>query len=62
MLPADAAATDFRAAIETMLADPSYAEAAQALGERVAEEVRHSLVAEQLEQLAAGAPGRLEAA
>lgn len=62
MLPAASAATDFRAAIETMLADPSYAEAARKLGERVADEVKRSLVAEELEQLAAGGPGRLEAA
>jgi MGT family glycosyltransferase len=53
-LPADSAGFEFRAAIEYMLAEPRYADAARALGERVAREVRNSPVVEELERLAAG--------
>jgi len=62
MLPASASPSDFRAAIETMLADPAYAAAARNLGERVARDVAQSLVAEELEQLVADGSGRREAA
>jgi UDP:flavonoid glycosyltransferase YjiC (YdhE family) len=62
MLPASAAPSDFRAAIETGLADPAYPAAAKSLGERVADEVKRSLVAEELEQLVAYGRGRREAA
>ena len=61
MLPATSAACEFRTAIEYILADPRYAEAARALGERVAEDVDKSPVAEELERLAAGERGRLAA-
>ncbi len=56
MLPASAAAADFRAAIHAVLADPAYADGARALGDRVAEEADHSPVAGELERLAS--PGR----
>ena len=62
MLPAGAAAHEFRAAIEYLLADPRYAAAAQALGARVADEVHNSPVVGELERLAARACSRLEAA
>jgi MGT family glycosyltransferase len=52
-LAADTAAVDFRAAIERVLADFRFAEAAVALGRKVAEEVENSPVAETLESLAA---------
>jgi UDP:flavonoid glycosyltransferase YjiC (YdhE family) len=62
MLPAASAAWEFRTAIEYMLADPRYAEAARALGERVAAEVRESPVVEELERFATGGCDRREAA
>ena len=62
MLPATATATDFRAAIQTVLAEPRYAESAKRLGERVAADVDNSPVADELERLAASGLGRLEAA
>ena len=52
MVPAASEAADFRTAITNVLADPTYAAAAQALGERVAEDVRNSQVIEELEALA----------
>jgi MGT family glycosyltransferase len=62
MLPATSAAFEYRAAIEYMLADPRFAEAAQAFGERIAEDVRNSPVVEALERLAAGRCERQKAA
>lgn len=61
-LAAGSAAYEFRTAIEYILAGPRYAEAARALGERVAADVEQSPVAEELERLAACGRGRLEAA
>ena len=52
MLPADAGADAFMAAIETLLGDPAYAAAAAELGARVADEIARSPVAEELERLA----------
>ena len=51
MLPAASAAYEFRAAIEYMLEDPRFAEAARALGERVADDMRNSPVVAELERL-----------
>jgi UDP:flavonoid glycosyltransferase YjiC (YdhE family) len=62
MLPASSAAHEYRAAIEYLLADPRYAAAAQALGERVADEVHNSPVVEALERLAARSGERRQAA
>lgn len=62
MLPATAASAACRAAIEQVLGNPLYADAAKRLGDRVAWDVETSLVAEELEQLAAGGHGRREAA
>lgn len=52
MLPADTSAATFRSAIEAILSDPGYAAAAGELGRKVADEVRHSPVIEELEPLA----------
>jgi MGT family glycosyltransferase len=54
MVPADSDSSTFGAAIAAVLADPAYANAAQAFGERVAEDVRNSPVIAELEALAAG--------
>jgi UDP:flavonoid glycosyltransferase YjiC (YdhE family) len=62
MLPASSAAHEYRAAIEYLLADPRYAAAAQALGERVADEVHNSPVVEALERLADRSGERRQAA
>ena len=61
MLPAGSPAYEFRTAIEYMLANARYADAARALGERVADDVYNSPVAEELERLAAVERGRLAA-
>jgi UDP:flavonoid glycosyltransferase YjiC (YdhE family) len=52
-LQADSAATDFHAAIERVLADFRFTEAAVAFGRQVAEETGNSRVAEVLEGFAA---------
>lgn len=62
MLPADAPAAAFRAAIERVFSEPGYAAAARGLGARVAEEVRQSPVAEALERLASCTCGHRQAA
>jgi UDP:flavonoid glycosyltransferase YjiC (YdhE family) len=54
MLPSESDAAVFRSAIAAILADPNYTEAARALGERVAEDVRNSPVLAELEALASG--------
>lgn len=61
ILPAGSPAYEFRTAIEYMLANARYADAARALGERVADDVNNSPAAEELERLAAVERGRLAA-
>ena len=53
---------EFRTAIEYLLADPRYAEAARTLGGKVAREVMESPVATELERLAACGADRRKAA
>jgi MGT family glycosyltransferase len=62
MLPAASAAREFRTAIEDLLADPRYAEAARTLGGKVAREVQDSPVAAELERLAERDSQRRQAA
>ena len=62
MLPADATADEFRVAIETLLADSSYATAAAEFGARVADEIAGSPVAEELERIASCGCGNAERA
>lgn len=61
-LAADATPADFRAAIERVLADFRFAEAARELGNRIADEVENSPVAGLLERLAAVGRERRRAA
>jgi len=64
MLQGGASATAFKSAIEEVLSDPRYAAAARSLGHKVAIEVEHSPVIEELERLAGcrGATTALKAA
>jgi MGT family glycosyltransferase len=57
-LPASSTPAAFAAAIETLLSDPSYADAARALGAAVADEAKSPLVIDELERLAAASAGR----
>ena len=62
MVPADSPAEAFRAAIGTVLADPAHAAAAQALGERIADDMANSPIVAELEALAAPRGNALRAA
>jgi UDP:flavonoid glycosyltransferase YjiC (YdhE family) len=62
MLPATSAAWEFRTAIEYMLADVRYAEAARTLGDKIGREVQDSPVAAELERLAGRGSQRRRAA
>lgn len=63
MLPATSSAGEFASAIRRVLADPAFAQAAGKLGCCVASEMEHSPLVEELEQIAASAPGeKLQAA
>ena len=53
VLPAASSAEEFASAIRRVLAKPAFAAAAKCLGDRVAAEVEHSPVVEELEQIVA---------